>query len=694
MALFAALVLASFLAPGPVVQADEGSYLLNAAAIAGLLERSALVRDYYSGYSLLLTPAYFLFSDLDRIYRCVLVINALLIASLPIALYRLIALLRPELGQRWHVRAAVAASSYAPVLVLSQYAVSENALVPIYAWTLVAGTVMLLRSATSAAIVCGGLSGALFLIHARGATLALPLLFALSLPSIRNKELRWPTLMLWSSAVLVGALHGPLELLAGKIPGVHIAGDSLDDVLGRFRHLAAWGTATLNAAGATTYAIIASTGALVLAIRSLAPNVPTALRALTGAIAPRTAVLIACALGFGAGILVTAAFFTPPQRADHVLYGRYVLPTLIPLLALGICRFAQSRKARLRDAAWALAVGVIAVALMAMAFRHFPHPPATEWATINVIGFFLPYKVAGDRLDWLLVGAYFLILFIVLFGASAYSGKLAARVFLAINACVAGSMILTDTLYSRTYYALGRHIITAARDFRVQTGAQLCISVEPSLSVWHQVDLHTRLFDQLAATRRTDAKPCVRGWVAPLQSDQRPPPDLRLVAAESRAPWGAVPIGLFVEHGPALDTFARLHGLPPADFPNPLKQYERNAEVVVEPGAPTLHVAPGQTLELSVHVTNTNAAMVWPHVEGLQYPMRVGLRIRGPAPAETSVEQRAEFSRTLGPWERDVVRLDAGPFAKLGRYHLTIGVLQEGVAWFDGAHEVDVDVYP
>jgi len=57
LGLFVLMAVASYFVAGPQIEVDEGSYLLTAATLAGKLSASG-VNGYYSGYSLLLLPAF------------------------------------------------------------------------------------------------------------------------------------------------------------------------------------------------------------------------------------------------------------------------------------------------------------------------------------------------------------------------------------------------------------------------------------------------------------------------------------------------------------------------------------------------------------------------------------------------------------------------------------------------------------
>jgi hypothetical protein len=307
--LFAALLALSRVATNLVIQADEGSYLLNAAAIAGKLTRSALVFEYSSGYSLLLAPAFLLTSDFQTVYSVALGVNALLMATLPFAFYRIVGAVFAECPERDRVACAVAAALYAPALVLSQYAVSDNALLAAYAWALVAGISAMRGGPRSAAILCGALLGFLFVIHARGAPLAVPVLVAFALHAVRRREVRGRVTLIWLCTFAIGTLHRPLERMAGKLDGFSAAGPSLHEIVSHFAQATAWKQALLNVGGATLVSVVGSAGLVVV----LAIWAWRRFRTAPSFADTSFVLVIACFGSLLACIVTTAVFFTPPH---------------------------------------------------------------------------------------------------------------------------------------------------------------------------------------------------------------------------------------------------------------------------------------------------------------------------------------------------------------------------------------------
>ena len=691
----AATLLGSLLHPGLVVQADEGSFLLNAAAIAGKLRYSALLYDYASGYSFFLAPAFVLFSDFDHVYRATLLINALIVMATPFALYRLTTLLRPDIGSASHVLAAAAASCYSQVLVLGQFALSDNILVPLYAWSLAFAATALSRDEgrVRAAVYSGICAGCLVLVHPRGGPMALSILVACTLPCLRQRDLRLATLVLWLSAIVIVALHYPLEHLAGKSAEHQPFSWSASDILGRLGPRSAWFDAFRNAIGATTYAVVASLGFIVVALRVALVESISTFRVRPSCATPG-AVWLACVLGLAACVLTTAIYFTPPIRLDQVVYGRYALPAVVPLVAVGALQFLAGNKAqRLADGAWALGVGGALIGSTALMLQHWPRTAPTAVMPLNIVGLYIPHVLTDTGINWGAVAIWFLAVGGIVHACCRSMPRLGVCLFIAINVCGAIYFTLAYTVPSRNFYASERHVIKAVREFERTTGVPLCVRVDRSLSDWHQMDFATRLFDRIDASASVDRVHCVHAVIAPLESPKLLETGMRLVAMESRSPFGRIyPVGLFIETGATLETFARGRILPTIESGMPLPRFARNANVdVVGADGKPIQLSPGQILEWTVLVNNPNPEIAWPSKES-PYPVRLGARAQRIDGVGTPLEYRAELPHSLGPGDTVAIKIAIGPFSSPGHVGLTLGVLQEGVAWFSGDRNFDIEV--
>jgi len=132
---------------GPLVVADEVGYLTNARVLTGGVAGQMTIAPFYrGGYSLLIAPLVSLDLSPSLTYHLILATNALLAASLVPLLYLL--LTRSfRVPAQVAVAGAVVGAAYPSVTLLSQVAMSENLLLPLFVvWLL--GVVALVDAAS------------------------------------------------------------------------------------------------------------------------------------------------------------------------------------------------------------------------------------------------------------------------------------------------------------------------------------------------------------------------------------------------------------------------------------------------------------------------------------------------------------------------------------------------------------------
>src|SRR5690348_1379357 len=318
---FLAVAIASCWMSGPIIHADEGGYLLNAATITGRVRTSVIWGSNYSGYSLLLAPAWWLFSRPMHIYHAALLINALLIATVPLGLYQLLSSLLPRSDPKLRLLAALAGAWHTPVLAMGLLAFSENALIPCY----VCFAACLARAAEDltrlAALLAGALGGCLYLIHPRGALLAIPLIACVAIWACwRRREFTW-TLVLLVSALAVASLHSPLEQLAGKHAMVKDKGYDPMFLLHAAFDPANWSRLLVDFVGISAYALASSVGLAALAVEPGRKR-----QSPCGGNEGARAVILGMGAALFACIAVAAIYVVYGRRIDYLIHGRYVVP--------------------------------------------------------------------------------------------------------------------------------------------------------------------------------------------------------------------------------------------------------------------------------------------------------------------------------------------------------------------------------
>lgn len=361
---------------GPVVVADEIGYLTNARTLAGGVPGQLSTAPFYhGGYSLLLSPLLALGRDPETTYRMVLVLNALLAASLAPLLYLLLTrcfAVAPGAA----VWPSLAAAAYPSVTILGQVALSENLLLPlVVAWLLCFGSLLGAKTERSRlAWGAGTAVSAVWLWATHGSMLAVVALTAAGLLVLaleRGPTARAALLALAIVAVGLLAVRSLDHFLVARNYGGHAHGE-IRQRLSTVDSLAGVGAFLRNLAGQAWYLAVAPLGILLAAAMTVDPR---RLRRL-----PRSPseVVLTLALLAGLGLLVESALsFRNADRPDMIVYGRYTEVVVPPLLAVALVRLGARRRVR----AVTLSALILAASGLVALLRIGIHPPgkANRW---------------------------------------------------------------------------------------------------------------------------------------------------------------------------------------------------------------------------------------------------------------------------------------------------------------------------
>jgi hypothetical protein len=382
--LFAARLLLSLIRSGPVLVADEIGYLTNARVLAdGLSGQLEQAPFYRGGYSLLIAPLVELGASPTFTYHLVLALNAALAASVFPLLYLLLTRfggVRPELAL-W---AALAGALYPALTVLSQVAMSENALFPlVVVWLIAFGGVLSLRPGGRDIAWAGGLgaaTGALWAIHNR-------MIVAVALAVA---GLLW---LAWRRRLRPAALAAGLAVIALAFLGVHFldsylidhnyAGSAPDELSERMDSLFRFSglrTALANLIGQTWYLLAATFGLAAAATWGFfrRPADEERPAAVLGVLLALTGLLL----------LISASAFPERTRPDMLIYGRYTEVVAPALVAFGLVALAQAwDRVPWRRLIWPLAGFVALTALVAAIRATASDPDAPNRWNISALPF-------------------------------------------------------------------------------------------------------------------------------------------------------------------------------------------------------------------------------------------------------------------------------------------------------------------
>jgi hypothetical protein len=362
--LFAARLVLSLMRTGPVLVADEIGYLTNARVIAGGVPGQLQIAPFYrGGYSLLIAPLVGLGSSPSFTYHLILVLNAALAASLFPLLYLLLTRFAgvPGTVALW---AALAGAAYPAVTVLSQVAMSENALFPLVCvWLIAFGGLLRAterRSELLWAAAVGASTGALWAVHNRMIVAVVLTVAMLAWLTLRRRLS--PAALALSLVVLAGVAIGTHfldDFLMNRSYGVG-AEDEMTERIDALSSFAGVRTALANLIGQAWYLVVATFGLAAAAAADLfsrrrrtqdagddGPPVLGLLLALT--------VLL---------LLISASAFPERTRPDMLIYGRYTEVVAPALIAFGIVAVARRQLGRRIAPAligFALLTGVVAL---------------------------------------------------------------------------------------------------------------------------------------------------------------------------------------------------------------------------------------------------------------------------------------------------------------------------------------------
>lgn len=382
LALFALRLAISLIRTGPVLVADEIGYLTNARVLAGGLPGQLEQAPFYrGGYSLLIAPLVKLSSDPSFVYHLVLVLNAALAAAVLPLLYLLLTRyggVRPQLAF-W---AALAGAAYPALTVLSQAAMSENALFPLVCvWLIACGGLLAARGGRGElgwAVGLGAATGALFAVHPR-MIVAVALAAAGLIWLAARRRLR-PAAAVAGLAVIALALIG-VHFLDGYLVDHNYAGAAPDELTRRADDLLRFEgvrTALANLVGQSWYLLAATFGLAAAAAWDFVRRMrrPDERRGapVLGALLALTVLLL----------LISAAAFPERTRPDMLIYGRYAEVVAPALIGFGLAALAGAAPPR---PAWPLLGFAVLTALVAVVRATAADPDAPNRWNISALPF-------------------------------------------------------------------------------------------------------------------------------------------------------------------------------------------------------------------------------------------------------------------------------------------------------------------
>lgn len=395
---------------GPMIQADEGSYLASAAAIAGFPNDFA--SSYHAGYSILIAPAFWLADTPRGIWTAVKAINAVLILIAVLSLWWVAGLLKPEVGH-WRRLAAVGLVSFYPMwVVLAGYCFAQIAFVPVF--ILLFG--VYLHSIKGGAIVwmtSGLLAGFLYWIHPMAVAVLIAVLIATGYVAYRRRSFGL-------FAVLLGTIVGMVLLyqygvtpwlfdrmtISGVQPNLHYP--SISEMVSPLLTLNGIKDILTRTGGLMFYMTIGTIGLLWGGLFKVTHQALRGARSRGSCASWRERAIAAFLWLSLLGSLGLAALFissqSGAQRLDHWMYGRYAEGVIAPILL--VAALGESY----RKALWAVPIAVACAGLLWMGLDTYTHI-----AYFNISSFWQAFLLLDQGLwVWLATGCMLIILAVVI----------------------------------------------------------------------------------------------------------------------------------------------------------------------------------------------------------------------------------------------------------------------------------------
>jgi hypothetical protein len=348
----------------PLIFADEAGYIGNARYLAGGLPIKMLNSGaYYPGYSVILTPLFWLGLSAPQTYQAILILNGLLLST---AFISLVLWIRWILGDasKYGYAIAFAASTYPTFFVQPGFAMSESAVIALATALPLLGYWLLKTQRVLVAIAFAATTAFLYSIHPRFVGTVGTVVVGLGVLAVL-RVLKWRiTVVSWLvlGAGVVGSKALTAFVTAANGGGAFEASNRLATLV---TGPGFW-SLILEVLGQFWYLEVASVGLVLVGLvaigRLLIQPVDSGLRRTSAAWNALLFTAISTVLAFG----VSCAFMSEPRRVDHFIYGRYNEGVLAPVLATGIwamLRLGKSWRSQAIAAAM-IAAGMLVTAVV------------------------------------------------------------------------------------------------------------------------------------------------------------------------------------------------------------------------------------------------------------------------------------------------------------------------------------------
>lgn len=445
---------------GPMIQADEGSYLANAAAIAGF--GNDFASSYSAGYSILIAPAFLIGSGPAEVWNWVIAINASLYFALVFGLWQLSPYLyNGIISLREKLFSVMIVAAYPMWVAMAGYSFSQLAFAAFFVWS----AVFLFNAIEGKSL--GGwalfsiVTGYLYWIHPTGAAVALVGVISAVIASFMLRDGKPAIVTICLILIMIVGYRVAFQpwllerMTLGSTPNLHYPG--VTEILAPLWHSGSWVELISRAGGHVFYLTIGTVGLALTGIAGLYSSWPKALVSEVNSgykifQPPITIYLILAPLSIL--VLSVLLFTATPEatRLDHWMYGRYVEGAIAPVILAGALALRWNR------IYWAIPVAVVSAALMSISLGDYGHT-----ARFNISTFWQDFFIRELGLWWWLFSGCALLVI------AAIAGRQLGRAMILVFFVFCSWLQLTwheaasidarkradATAYVREYYAPG-----------------------------------------------------------------------------------------------------------------------------------------------------------------------------------------------------------------------------------------------
>lgn len=378
---------------GPMIQADESSHLLNAAAIAG--HYNDFASSYHAGYSLLISPAFFFANGPEQAWFFVKIINGGLYFIG--ALFLLFLANRLDTGKSKVIPTAsvIVAAIYPMWVVMVGYSFSQIGFFAAYV-VLAYLVLRAVQGSTLFWLFSGIMAGFVYWLHPTGLAVGIALCLSALYESIAKKKLLVLLVSLTAVIIMILSykylfvpwLHERMTI-SGVNPSLHYP--SIANILKSLFTVSEAIEFISRVAGHAFYLTIGTVG-LVWAyfINRFYGNKQAIVTV------PNTLVIFLSLSLLGVLALSVLLFTYTPEatRLDHWMYGRYIEGVIAPLILIGALSLTP------RTQGVSIAVAIFASLVLMVGITEYTHT-----ARMNVSAFWQDFYIRdAGLLVWCLSG--------------------------------------------------------------------------------------------------------------------------------------------------------------------------------------------------------------------------------------------------------------------------------------------------